>query len=36
VETQFPFDSYFSEEDLALIREKEKLFESITGDFSAD
>jgi hypothetical protein len=31
-----PFDSVFSEEELALIKEKDKLFESVTGDFSAD
>ena len=36
IETQVAFDSYFSTEDLAVINEKEKLFESVTGDFSAD
>lgn len=36
IETQVVFDSYFSAEDLTEISEKEKLFESVTGDFSAD
>ncbi len=36
VETEVPFESLFSEKDLTLLSEKEKLFESITSDFSAD
>ena len=36
VETKVPFDSYFGDEDLTLISEGEKWFESVTGDFSAD
>ena len=36
IETDVPFESHFSEDDLTLLSEKEKLFESITSDFSAD
>ena len=36
METDVPFDSHFSEEDFTLLSEKERFFESVTGDFSAD